>query len=252
VLILYGLAYGASAACFSSGNGSAVLLDTGGKFSLEAEVAPSLLRLGMRPDSVIFTHEDAAHLAPIELLTELFPLRQIASYKANQSTIPTFCPKAGERLDFGGGAWAEVLLSPADRLLGSLADDKTLVLRVHWKGWKIVFQGDAGRLSEDALLASGVDLSADVLVLGQHESDLSVSPEWVSAIQPKLIIFPRNTGCETDAYRSSRISELQQQGHVVIDQAHSGGLRIRHKNSGHMSVRGFLDPSECLLSRGTK
>ncbi len=77
-LIIYDLQFGASAACFAPAGGNAVLLDTGGNYSLRSEVGPSLRRLGIEPDSVILTHPDAGHVGSPALVDEMFPLRQVA------------------------------------------------------------------------------------------------------------------------------------------------------------------------------
>lgn len=259
-LIIYDLGYGASAACFASGAGNSVLIDTGGKFSLESKVGPSLMRLGMSPDAVILTHADARHAAPPQLLTEMFPLRQVANgmvptrgsvaaewknFRAEGFSV--FHPGKGQLLDFGGGAWGEVLLSASDGNLGSLADDRALILRLHWKGWKILFTGDAGRLSEEALLASGADLAADVIVAGLHENDLSLSGAFVAAVKPQAIIVASPAGSEMDGHREFQKKLWEKQGMRVINQSQTGGLTVTVLASGELAIRGFADGSEAVI-----
>lgn len=259
-LIIYDLGYGASAACFVSRAGNSVLIDAGGKFSLEHEVAPSLMSLGMKPDSAILTHTDAGHAAPPGLMLEMFPLRQVASgltpaagsaaedwSGGGANPMDVSKPRAGDLLDFGGDARAEVLLSPADGLPGSVADDKCLVFRLHWKGHRILFTGDAGRLSEQMLLDSGIDLSADVIVAGLHESDLSLTQPFIAAVGPRAIVIPRPAGSEMDWHRKSQKMAWPKKGIQVIDQTDTGGLTVTIDAGGSILIKGFLDGSETTV-----
>ncbi len=261
-LIIYDLGYGAAAACFASGAGNSVLLDTGGKFSLESQVGPSLMRLGMRPDAVILTHADAGHVASPQLLTEMFPLRQVASGMVpTQGSVAAewtdfrgdgvrvFHPGKADLLDFGGGAWGEVLSSASDAHLGSLADDRAMVLRLHWKGWKILFTGDAGRPSEEALLESGTDLAADVIVAGLHENDLSLTDAFVSSVKPQAIIVAGSAGSEMDRHREFEKISWKKKGRRVIDQMRTGGLTVTVSAAGELVIRGYADGSETVIRK---
>jgi competence protein ComEC len=259
-LVIYDLGYGASAACFASGAGNSVMIDTGGKFSLEREVGPSLMRLGMRPDSAILTHADAGHVAPPELMLEMFPLRQVASGMTpvrgsvselwadfDAQGVRVFHPEKGDLLDFGGGSWGEVLLSVADGYVGSLADDRAMVVRIHWEGWKILWVGDAGRQGEERLLASGADLTSDVIVAGIHESDLSLTDPFVSAVNPQAIVVARPAGCEMDEHRGFQKKSWRKIGIRVIDQTETGGLTMTAGSGGELILQGFADGSETRL-----
>jgi competence protein ComEC len=259
-LVIYDLGYGSSAACFASRSGNSVLIDAGGEFSLVREVGPSLMRLGMEPDSAILTHTDAGHCAPPGLMLEMFPLRQVASgmTPAQGSVAEKWTdigavpmrvsqPRRGDRLVFGDGAWAEILLSPADGYLGSLADDRCLVFLLHWKNHRILFTGDTGRFGEQALLDSGIDLHADVIVAGLHESDLSLTKPFVAAVKPQAIVIPRPAGCEMDWHRAFQKNAWQKKGILVIDQTDTGGLTVTVGPAGELLIQGYLDGSETTV-----
>ena len=256
-LLIYDLGYGSSASCFASREGNSVLLDTGGKFSLEREIGPSLMQLGIKPDSAILTHADSGHVAPPALLLEMFPLRQVASGMSpapgsvaadwadpGASGIHIRKPRRGVRLGLGGGAWAEILLSPHDGSLGSLADDRVLVFRLHWRSRTILFTGDSGRISEQALLDSGLDLRADVIVAGLHESDLSLTKPFIAAVKPQAIVIPRPAGCEMDRHRGFQETAWRKAGIRIIDQTDTGGLTVTVAEDGGLLFRGFFDGSE--------
>ena len=260
-LIIYDLEYGASAACFAPSTGNAVLIDTGGAFSLETEIGESLMRLGIRPDSVIFTHGDAGHVVSPDLLLEMFDIRQVASgmvtapgsmakdWEESSEGIKFVKPGQGDRLKLGNGAYAEIMLSPHEQMVGSLADDRALVFMMHWNGWKILWLGDAGRLSEEALLESGVDLNADVIVAGQHESDISLTRNFMRAVSPQVIVVPRNGGIKMDGFRGRQRRLWEKDGVRTIDQAETGGLTVTIDLWGKLVLDGFADGSVMKLSR---
>lgn len=260
-LIIYDLDYGAAASCFSPSTGSAVLIDTGGEFSLESEIGDSLMRLGIRPDSAILTHSDAGHIVEPDFLLELFGIRQVASgmvaasgsaagkWEENTKGISFWKPQKNDRLEFGNGVYAEILLSPHDAPAGSLADDRALVFMMHWDDWKILWLGDAGRLSERAMLASGVDLKADVIVAGLHQSDISLTESFVREVDPQVIVIPRRGGIEMDGFRERQRRLWEKAGVKTIDQAVTGGLTVTVSLGGSLAFEGFVDGSELRLGR---
>lgn len=261
-LVIYDLKYGAGAACFAPKRGKGVLLDSGGRYDLKYEVGPSLQRLGMIPDSVVFTHSDAGHVVPPDLLTEMFPIRQVAMgmppssgsvaaqwedfHKENMQITQ---PEEGNRLDFGAGVWAEILLSPHTQVVGSLADDRCLVFRIHWRGWKILWLSDAGRLTEEALLDSDISLKSDLIVAGMHESDLSLTPDFIAAVAPQALVIGRSVGSEMDSIRKHQAARWKKDGITVFSQTQTGGITLTVGPEDELIVEGFLDESRKILTR---
>ncbi len=260
-LMIYDLDYGAEAACFASTDGNAVMIDTGGKFSLQSTIGMSLNRLGMRPDSVIFTHTDASHVAPPPLIQEMLPIRQVVlgmpltkksvvqDWKNTDPNIRLINPHRGAIIELGNGAYAEVLLSPHDQTVGSIADDRCLIFMIHWKDWKLLWLSDAGRLSEQALLESGMDLKADLIVAGLHQSDFSLTKPFIDAVAPQVIIIPRLAGSKMDGPRLEQIERLRNPSLQIIDRQQTGGLTLTIDEKGRLVIDGFLDKSTVTLTR---
>ncbi len=257
-LIVYDLAYGNSAAVFISGEGNSVLIDCGGNFALNTLVGPSLRNLGISPDAAIFTHEDAGHVAGPDLVMEMFPIRQIAMPRPLSGSsvasgwtetggIGKTYPATGDRLDLGGGAFAEMLFSPEAGSRGSAADDRSLVMMIHWKNRRILWLGDAGRTTEQALLERGTDLRADLVVAGFHESDSSLSPAFVATVAPRAILIPRPPDGRTDTFRERQRKTWESDGIQVIDQKLTGGVTLTLEGEAGMTFRGFLDGSETVI-----
>jgi len=259
-LLIYDLDYGAEAACFASNQGNAVMIDTGGKFSLQGAIGMSLNQLGMRPDSVIFTHADASHVAPPQLMLEMFPIRQVAlgmphtknsvarDWENNEAELHLIKPHRGSIIELGNGAHAEILLSPHNQTLGATADDRCLVFMIHWKTWRILWLGDAGRLSEQKLLEYNIDLKADLIVAGLHQSDYSLTKPFIDAVAPQAIIIPRLAGSKMDGPRLEQIQRLRNPSLQIIDRQQTGGLTLTIEEE-KLVIDGYLDESSHSLER---
>lgn len=259
-LLIYDLDYGAEAACFASNQGNAVMIDTGGKFSLQGAIGMSLNQLGMRPDSVIFTHADASHVAPPQLMLEMFPIRQVAlgmphtknsvarDWENNEAELHLIKPHRGSIIELGNGVHVEILLSPHNQTLGATADDRCLVFMIHWQTWRILWLGDAGRLSEQKLLEYNIDLKADLIVAGLHQSDYSLTKPFIDAVAPQAIIIPRLAGSKMDGPRLEQIQRLRNPSLQIIDRQQTGGLTLTIEEE-MLVIDGYLDESSHSLER---
>ncbi len=259
VLVIYDLEYGADGACFAMPGRPALMIDCGGESGIEGEVGFSVRNLGMIPDSVIFTHADSKHVGSVKTFREMFPLRQamvgmgrkqgpLAAgwHGARGGDLNVVFPGTGSFFEVGDGVRVEVLISPHDVELGSEADDRALVMMLHWRGWRILWLGDAGRLSEMWLVENGVDVKADLIVAGCHETDLSLVDPFLKAVDAQAVIVPRLPGGEMDAMRAQRTGMLQKRKMKVIDQKVTGGLTVTLRD-GELVIRGFVDGSETRL-----
>jgi competence protein ComEC len=96
---------------------------------------------------------------------------------------PTAHPKAGDTAALGGAS-IEVL-SPTDALLATGDENEcSIVLMISYGSSRFLLMGDAQEMAEQWLLASGYDLSADVIKVGHHGSNQSSSEEFIAAVQP--------------------------------------------------------------------
>ena len=68
-------------------------------------------------------------------------------------------------------------------------NDTSLVLRLTYGETSFLFTGDAEEISEKDILASGFDVSADVLKVGHHGSYSSTSYLWLKTVAPKYAVI---------------------------------------------------------------
>lgn len=75
---------------------------------------------------------------------------------------------------------------------------------IHWQTWRILWLGDAGRLSEQKLLEYNIDLKADLIVAGLHQSDYSLTKPFIDAVAPQAIIIPASPAAKWTAPASNK------------------------------------------------
>jgi len=68
-------------------------------------------------------------------------------------------------------------------------NDASLVIKMDFKGLKILFTGDLGKEGEKLLLKEKNALKADVLKVGHHGSKTSSSEEFIDAVCPKYAVI---------------------------------------------------------------
>lgn len=237
------------------GGGGATLLDIGGGILLDSgrfdhfryHVSPTLEYLNIRPQSLIISHADVKHSGAMK--------ECLASYNSKQALIPrldsrsptyrTFIaqaqashcqlivPRAGQifHLDTDDPSCTlEILHAPADLDGTGVSDDSGLVLRLHWNGWTILFTGDAGLITESRLVESGIDLHADVIIMGRNANDFTGHQAFYDAVTPRVIISSNQTFPEHERISPAWRKRIAHQGIHLIDQQQSGAVTLTMKD----------------------
>lgn len=263
MLVVYDLDYGSAAACFSGGREGAVLLDCGDPRAFRFRVARSLRGMGIEPDSVVISQPDGGHLGGASDVWEAFPIRQ-AWMPVEKARSPVFRewlrdgPAAGVRilkagevddLPFPDGARLEVLHVPDPAAQNARASSRVAVFRLHWRGWKVLLTGDAGMMAEARMLASGRDLSADVIITGRHPSDPTLGAVFLDAVRPQAIIARHSDFPATERLDPRQVAFWESRGITVVHQGKTGGVTIRVDGDGDLLLEGYVDGSVVRLRR---
>ncbi len=95
----------------------------------------------------------------------------------------------GQEISMGDGVVARVV-GPLPDTACQDANDRCAVLRVSFGKVAILLAADAGTEAEAEMIASGVELHAQVLQVGHHGSARSTSPEWLCAVEPSVAVIP--------------------------------------------------------------
>jgi len=262
-LLVYDLERGAGAACFSDGNGGAVLFDCADRYHFERRVAPSLRRLGVVPDSVILSHPDGGHLGGGDAVWSAFPIKQ-ALLPVEKSRSPAFkawltdAPAAGvklrqvadvKKLPMPDGAVLEVIHIPAPLAQNVRADDRVAVFRLHWRGWKILLTSDAGMGTELELLDRRQDVKADLIIAGHNRDDVMLCDAFLAEVMPQAIVASHADFPSAEKLRPQAVASWQARGIQVMNQGRTGGVTVRVDEEGNLRLEGFADRSEVVLKR---
>ena len=243
------------------GAGEGVLIDGGAQDQFRRMVKPALKDAGAVPQSMVLTHPETGHAGGLALALPhygprqlLLPVEQAASpafrelvQGAAESGCRVHLGKAGRRYPLGDGAELEVL-RVADREHGSRADDRCMVMRLHWRGWRILITGDAGFDTEKEMLESGVDLSCDLWVMGRHRSDYSGIMEFVQAVDPAVIVAAEDRYPLSERVPERWAEAVKGAGIVLWRQSETGAVMMEFRD-GELELRSFRNPSKRMILR---
>lgn len=194
---------GAGAAVHLRSGSADWLFDCGSERNYERSLRAYLHSAGVnRLTGLLLTHGDTLHIgAAARLLDDLPPAILIDNAAADHSVVHRklrsefwrrgFRSKelfAGEEVALSKHLLAKILHPPSG-LATTTGDDQALVIQLTIEpSTKVLFLSDSGYETENALIASGVDLRSDIVVKGQHHSGQSGSDALLDAVRPRLII----------------------------------------------------------------
>jgi competence protein ComEC len=184
-------------------DGKTILIDAG-DVDMGDRVVHDLRKLGVtRLDLLVATHPHSDHIGGMQALLAAFPAGQVLdtglpypspAYEhlletIDRKNIPYRVAEQGQTIDVDP-ALRVVVLSPPPRRLTDDPNVNSLVLRISYGTIDFLMTGDLEGEGEDALVASGYPLDAEILKVGHHGSSSSTSPGFLARVRPELgVIF---------------------------------------------------------------
>lgn len=183
-----------------SPSGKTMLIDAGNN-DQEEHMVQYLQQYGVdRLDIVIGTHPDADHIGGLDAVIDHFEVGKIYMPKVQANTktfesllksiknkgLKVSSAKAGLKLDWDDQVDV-TMLSPI--LTGLDNNNMSAVIKVTYGDTSFLLTGDAGNASEKEMIESGVDLQADVLLVGHHGSKTSTSLRFLNQVNPKYAVI---------------------------------------------------------------
>lgn len=205
---------------------AAVLVDCGTADSVQ-EVLNYLDARGIdRLDAVWISHPDSDHYGGLSEIERKLPVGEVvesasAESAAGSAVLPVRRTTAGER--FAYGDMLLEVLGPQERYAG--ANDNSVVFRLRYGDFSMLFCGDIEEAAEQALLESGAPLQADVLKVAHHGSDTSTSAALLEAVCPQYAVIssgadrsllPRNAVLKRLDAAGTEVFRTDTDGTVVI------------------------------------
>ncbi len=216
-----------------------ILIDAGPAGKILPPLADELGFFERKISLVVLTHPDTDHIAgftevlkrfevehvlltgvqhPTEWYAEI--LRQIA-----EQQIPTILANAETDFDFGG-----VVLDvfwPLENLVGKTPADSnaaSISTRLLFGETAVILTGDLDINSEQEILQTPQNLSAQILKLGHHGSRTSNSPEFLAAVNPNIVIVSaseENKFGHPHTEVLERVKDLQ-----ILETAKEGSVKL--------------------------
>ncbi len=114
--------------------------------------------------------------------------------------------------------------------------DKNIVVRIVYGDFAAIISGDIEQAGELEILASGMDVSAQVLELGHHGSNTSSHPEWLKAVAPALAFWQAGADNRYGHPHKEILKALSELGIPAIGTDTHGTIRIIAEKDGSFEV----------------
>jgi len=228
-------------------DGGGYLHETGRDFG-ERVLAPALHKLGIeRVDYLVLTHPHPDHLGGLAQVARTLPIgtfmeavpegdngeeyRQLISeLKRRQVSFRTL--SAGERLNLPGMVTLQVF-SPEkqSRRTGAVDDDaglneESLVFRMEYGNFSMLFTADAGSATEERLLAAKAHVKSTVLKVGHHGSRFSTSNEFLDEVDPAVALISAGAGNTFGLPSGQTLRRLERRGIKTFRTDRDGTLEL--------------------------
>jgi competence protein ComEC len=232
---------GAGAAVHLQTGSANWLLDCGNERTYQRVVREYLHWAGInRLSSLLLTHGDALHLGGTAQLLDDFPQIRVVDNAAPDHSgahrkVQHLFRERGIKLDnlFAGDSFrlsrdvtAHVLFPPRN-FSAPIADDQAYVIHlvVAPATW-ILFMSDSGIKTEQALLASGLNLQSDIIIKGQHHSGESGSDAFFDATRPRLIIATSRDFPGYERISDAWVENIRKRGIKLFRQDEAGAVTL--------------------------
>lgn len=189
-------------------DGGGYLHDTGQDFG-QRFLAPALGAMNVgRIDRMIATHDHPDHSGGLPYIIKNFSVGEFWSVSKVSADImselitrgvPQRTLEAGDDITLPGPVFITVL-SPAGSVETvadgdeSSVNEQSLVFRLKYGAFSMVFCADAGFEAEQRMLEDGHELKSTVLKVGHHGSRFSTSEEFLLRVSPELALISAGAG----------------------------------------------------------
>lgn len=215
-------------------SGQQILIDGGPDNSALAGVGRRMSFFDRSIDLLVVTHPDLDHTFALPELLKRYTIKTalITGVLHNQpryaeflallrsKKIPVIIADPVKDIDLGDSLRLDVLW-PLPIYLGMEeppegGNNTSIVARLTYGEDSILFTGDMEEVEENAVLASGADLRADILKLGHHGSKTSTSTGFLLAVDPDLALIS-----------AGRNNKFGHPHNVVLDRLKKFGVTYR-------------------------
>jgi competence protein ComEC len=185
--------------------GQNILIDGGPDNSVIRRLGENLPFWDRTIDLMILTHPHDDHVSGLVEVLQRYQVKKIL-YSGVNHTSPSYLAWLAEIkkrkisvvivnrqqiINLGPNCRLEIL-SPRQNLVAKTVENlnnTSIVARLVYQQAKFLFTGDAEKEEEDDLLATGADLSTQVLKVCHHGSNTSSGEKFLAAVRPQIAVI---------------------------------------------------------------
>lgn len=206
-------------------NGETMLIDAGDTPTSE-KVVQSIKDNNTKGviDYVVATHPHSDHIGGMAAVINAFTIKNVwmtdatTNTKVFENLLDTLkaknllfkTAKVGKIL-FDYGKLKAVFIAPNGSGYKDLNEYSAAIL-LTYNDNRFLFMGDAGEESEAEILASGIDISADVLKVGHHGSSTASTKAFIKKVSPKFAVISCGKGNSYGHPASQTLATLSEFG----------------------------------------
>lgn len=227
--------------------GKSVLIDAGPPQAGDEVVAALRKRDIQSLDLAVATHPHADHIGGMRPVIENFEVKkfldsgQVYASKEyermlraiNEKRIKFIEAKKGMKFGLDSGVELEVLNPQGDdqwitevRRGGSVENANSVVLRLSYGNFSMLFTGDAETETEDLMMRSAAPLRAQVLKVGHHGSRYATSARFLEAVTPEAAVISCEAGNRYGHPAQQTLDRLQRAGVKIYRTDLNGEIAI--------------------------
>lgn len=208
-----------------------LIYDTGPRFGPHfdtghAVILPFIRAKGLHHiDTLLVSHVDNDHSGGAQSLLSQLPIKQVLASQPEKlkSPLSTACYR-GQQWVWEGVQFEILHPDPGQPLKGN---DNSCVLRISNGVHSVLLPGDIHKRGERVLLATGLDLSASLLIAPHHGSKTSSSEIFIQAIKPRYVLFPVGYRNRFNFPHPLVLSRYYQQGAHAYSTAEEGAITVK-------------------------
>jgi len=225
------------------GQGNAVIVrtaahtlvyDTGPRYSAESDaghrvLVPLLRAFDEKVDTVMLSHRDSDHTGGAAAVLAMQPQAALHSSIEDGHELQLLRKSqrcaVGQRWQWDGVDFEVLHPVAGDYETGGKPNAKSCVLRISNGMTAALLAGDIELAQEGRLVAQGVGLRADVLLVPHHGSKTSSSAAFLAAVRPSLAIVQAGYRNRFGHPAAPVLDRYRALGIAVIDSPHCGAAR---------------------------
>lgn len=228
--------------------GQNILIDGGPDKAVLRRLGEVLPWWDRRLDLVILTHPHDDHLTGLEEVAERYQIRRVLqagvadsnpNYQswlkliAGKKLLLTLVDKP-QVIELGNGCRLEILYprSSLRDIKPQNLNNSSVIAKLVYGEDKVLLMGDAEQELEAELLASGIDLSADILKVGHHGSDTASTEKFLQAVGAKTAIIEVGKTNDFGHPSSRTLKKLERAGVKIFRTDQDGTIIFRSRGGG--------------------